>query len=425
MKLHAALGASLIYARGSVLEIGTAWTRVLELAESLDDADYQLRSLLGLSFFQTASSQHRAALALAQRVCTLAAKRSDRTDRLIGERLIGVSQHYLGDQPSARRHLEYVLAHYVPLAQKSYVIPFALDQRVMTYTLLARVLWLQGFPDQAMRTAETSIAAARAANHLNSLCYALSQATCPIALLAGDLVAAERYVEMLLDHATRHPLALWRAWGRCHQGVLVIKHGDVTAGSRLLRDAHDELGEARFAALRLIAFQLAEFLGCAGQIADGLAVIEEALAWTEQTEERWLIAELRRVKGELLLLQGARGAAAAEDHFRQALDWARRQGALSWGLRAATSLARLLRDQNRTREARAILTSVYDRFTEGFATTDLKAAKLLLGKHRHACGLCLPRLRQYDRSARAISWSELARAHACSDETPVESALAR
>jgi predicted ATPase len=122
-----------------------------------------------------------------------------------------------------------------------------------------------------------------------------------------------------------------------------------------------------------------EALGRAGQIADGLAAIEEAILRSERTEERWLIAELLRIKGELFLLQGAPGAAAAaEDHFRQALDWAHRQGALSWELRAATSLARLLSDHGRSADATALLQPIYDRFTEGFATTDLKAAKTLL-----------------------------------------------
>jgi predicted ATPase len=92
-----------------------------------------------------------------------------------------------------------------------------------------------------------------------------------------------------------------------------------------------------------------------------------------------LIAELLRVKGELHLLQGAPGAAAAaENHFRQALDWARQQGALSWELRAATSLARLLRDRDRVDEARDLLAPIYDRFTEGFGTADLQAAKRLI-----------------------------------------------
>jgi predicted ATPase len=169
--------------------------------------------------------------------------------------------------------------------------------------------------------------------------------------------------------------------------VLVIQRGDVITGLRLLRAGFDEFGEAGSAVFRLIAFLMAEALGRARQNAEGLAAIEEAIARSERTEERWAMAELVRVRGELLLLQGAPGAAAAaEDHFRQALDWARRQGALSWELRAATSLARLLRDQGRSANAIACLQPIYDRFTEGFGTADLIAAKQLLGELGDAGG---------------------------------------
>jgi predicted ATPase len=110
-----------------------------------------------------------------------------------------------------------------------------------------------------------------------------------------------------------------------------------------------------------------------------LAMIDEAIVRSEHSEERWLNAEVLRIKGELLLLQGEPGAAAAaESYFRQALDWARRQGALSWELRAATSLARLLSDHGHSADATVLLQPVYDRFTEGFDTSDLKAAKALL-----------------------------------------------
>jgi len=241
---------------------------------------------------------------------------------------------------------------------------------------LARVLWLQGFSDRAMRAAESGVEDARTANHAVSLCYALAHAACPLALLTGDLAAAEHYSTMLLDHSTRHALALWRACGRSFQGVLVIRRGDVLIGLRLLRAGFDEFGDA--AVFRLIAFLMAEALGRAGQNAEGLAAIEEEIARSERTKERWAVAELVRVKGELLLLQGAPGAAAAEDHFRQALDWARQQGALSWELRAAKSLARLLRDRDRVDEARDLLAPIYDRFTEGFGTADLQAGKKLL-----------------------------------------------
>jgi predicted ATPase len=161
--------------------------------------------------------------------------------------------------------------------------------------------------------------------------------------------------------------------------VLVIQRGDVITGLRLLRAGFDEFGEAGSSLLQFLAFLMAEALGRAGQSAEGLAAIDEAIARSERTEERWAMAELVRVKGELLLLQGAPGAAAAaEDHFRQALDWARPQGALSWELRAATSLARLLRDHGRIGEARDLLAPIYERFTEGFGTADLQAARSLL-----------------------------------------------
>ena len=117
----------------------------------------------------------------------------------------------------------------------------------------------------------------------------------------------------------------------------------------------------------------------AGQVAEGLAAVDQALARSESSEERWCIAELLRIKGELILLENAPdAAAAAEDRFRQALDWARRQSALSWELCAAISLARMWRDQGRGKEARELLAPVYDRFTEGFEAADLKIAKSLL-----------------------------------------------
>jgi predicted ATPase len=109
------------------------------------------------------------------------------------------------------------------------------------------------------------------------------------------------------------------------------------------------------------------------------AVADEALAQLDTSEERWIIAELLRLKGELVLLHEAPNAAAvAEDHFRQSLEWAGRQGALAWELRTTMSLARLRHRQRKTSEARKLLNAVYERFTEGFDTTDLVAAKTLL-----------------------------------------------
>ncbi len=229
-----------------------------------------------------------------------------------------------------------------------------------------------------MRTAEDAVQDALEANHAISTYNVLAHAACPIALWMGDFALADRHVKILLDHVTRHPLPLWREFARMFEALLAVSRGDVVSGLRRLRAGFDELGES-LPAFDHLKFQsdIAETLGRAGQIADGLTVAEQAIERCEQTNERWLFAELLRLKGELMLRKES-AAAKAEDSFREALDWARRQGALSWELRAATSLARMLRDQRRCAEAIAVINPVYSRFTEGFGTTDLASAKALI-----------------------------------------------
>ena len=122
-------------------------------------------------------------------------------------------------------------------------------------------------------------------------------------------------------------------------------------------------------------------------MSQGLVAIEEALVRSERTEGGWCVAELLRIKGDLVLQEGGPNfAGAAEDHFAQALDVAHRQGALSWELRAATSLARLWRDQGRNEDAYRLLAPVYGRFTEGFDTADLRAAKALISEFHARSG---------------------------------------
>ena len=259
-----------------------------------------------------------------------------------------------------------------------HVVHFQVAPRVMAGAFLARTLWLQGDADQAARIALSSVEEARTANHANSLGYALSLGACLIALWRGDLDMADGYVGMLLDHSTRYGLSFWLAFGRCYQGQLVIRRGDVTTGLQLLRTGVGEFIESNTTS-RFIAAQMAEALRQAGRIGEGLAVIEGAIRRSKTDEELWATAELLRIKGDLVRMQGIpEASAAAEDQFRQALELSRQQGVLSWELRAATSLALLWRDQGRLAEAMALLRPVYDLFTEGFGTADLKAAKALL-----------------------------------------------
>ena len=380
MKLYAALGASLLSSKGPMPETEAVWAEALGIAESLGDTEYQLRALMGLSVCRLNRGEFWVALTLAQKFYSLAQDRGTPVDLPIGDRMIGVALHYLGDQANARRHIERMLSSYVSPIQRSPLVRFQFDQRVVARGTLARILWLQGFPDQARRTAQSTVDDARALDHAVSLCLALCEVACPVALFTGDLAATECYVAMLLDISAAHALPIWPSRGHRFRGTLLIRNGDFDTGLPLLRTALEQAPEASFQP-RFTWFlgELAEGLGRAGQIAQGLEVIDAALARSERNEDRWCVAELLRIKGELLLLQGGSGApAVAEDHYRQALGWARRQGALSWELRAATSLAKLWRDQNRSTEAIALLAPIYNRFTEGFDTADLKAAKALI-----------------------------------------------
>jgi len=125
--------------------------------------------------------------------------------------------------------------------------------------------------------------------------------------------------------------------------------------------------------------ELAQAFACTGDFQQGIDALDEALAESARREERWCLAELLRMKGEMLLGVDASGSESrAEELLQQSLDWARRQGALSWELRAASSLARLRLRQGKAREGRACLEPVYARFTEGFDTADLAAARQLL-----------------------------------------------
>ena len=126
---------------------------------------------------------------------------------------------YLGDHTNARRHTEAVLSRYVRPRDRSHFVRFQFDQRVVARIMRARLLWAQGFPDQAMREADGAIEEARAVDHAMSLALALAQAGCPVALLSGDLAAAERFITWLLRHAAGHalgPLACLGPVLQCH-----------------------------------------------------------------------------------------------------------------------------------------------------------------------------------------------------------------
>lgn len=379
MVLLTALGVAL-YSIGPKPETKSAWTDVLRIADALDDDDFRLRALWGLWVVGVTGGKQRPALALARKFANLAAKKKDHVAALMGERLIGTSLHFLGENGRGRQHIERSLSHFVPGDNRSHAVRFQFDQFVSASAYAARISWIMGFPDQALRTAEIGVAQALALGHSLSLCYILGSAACPLTLAVGDLSAAERNVTMLIDHSDRHGLALWQIMARRFKGHFDVKTGERDAGSKLLFNAIDSLHEAGFVLYHTEALaEYAEVLGAIGHIAQGLVIINRALAQSRRHEERWCLPELLRIKGDLTLLSTVNGGeAAAEEIFLESLDWARRQQALSWELRTSISLARLRRDRGRASQAHDELAATYARFTEGFATGDLKAARKLL-----------------------------------------------
>jgi hypothetical protein len=310
----------------------------------------------------------------------LAADSGDAVDLMMADRLLATAQHYFGNQWQARHHIDRALVQLDALAQQSQIVRVRFDMRVSTHYFQARILWLQGFAEQALRVVEHNIEEGNAVGQALSFCSVLGQGACPIAYWAGDVDAAERYGAMLLDHTERHPIRLWNIWARCFNGLVMARRGDIGAGLQELRGGLEQAGEARFLPRFLLLLgELAMLLGKTGETALGLETVDKALVRCDARDELWYLAELLRIKGELILLENAPDAAAvAEAHFGRALDCARRQDALSWELRAATSLARLWRGQHRAAEAHNLLAPVCRRFTEGYMTADLQQAKNLI-----------------------------------------------
>jgi len=269
-----------------------------------------------------------------------------------------------------------VLTHDATADHGRDVIRFQVDARLSARVFLSRVLWLQGFSDQSVRTAAISLEEAKATGHAMSVCHSLAWAACSIALWTGNLAAAARYTRMLLDYSREHGLTHWSEPTSRLQAILGSKGGDLDA-----QDCGNTPAPTRSpsttSTVGLLA-ERAEAFVRVGRIAEGLAVIESGFGGSEPG---WVAPELLRLRGELLLSRGPQVATkTAEKLFRQALDEAYGQGALAWELRAATSLARLLRDKGSPAEAIACLQPIYNRFTEGFDTADLITAKHLLNK---------------------------------------------
>lgn len=376
MQLNAGRAWSLMQTKGFVEDTRVAWQRVLDLAERHGDVDHQLRALWGLWAGLQNRSELGPALVLAQRFSVIAADSTDPMDVLVGDRMVGYMLHLMGDQSGAREHLERMVARYQVPVIGSRIIRFVFDQRATAQSFLARILWLQGQADEAERLASALVETAIEEEDVLSLCQVLVQAACPVALFTGDLESADRHVRTLLEHAERHSLAFWQAYGHCFNALLTIRQGAVDAGLKALGNALHELRDMQFGVLYGVF--LAEYAAALGQVGDhtgGLDAVETALARARRNQELWYLPEFLRIKGEIVLRSAEPASRAqAETLFREALEISREQHTPAWELRAATSLAKLVQANGSPDEARRLLGPIHARFTEGLETADYRAA---------------------------------------------------
>jgi predicted ATPase len=244
---------------------------------------------------------------------------------------------------------------------------------------LAEVLWLRGYPAQALQRSQEALTLAQHLAHAHSRVVALASAA-HVHSWRGEHRAACEYAEEQITLARAHGFPHWLAVGIFRRGWTVVAQGHPAAGVVQMRQGWAAF-QATGAHIALLGFwcDLAWAHGIAGQVDEGLALIADALTWVHNAGEYYYEAELYRLKGELLLQSGAQTLdAEAEACFRKAITLAHRQRATSLELRAVLNLSRLWRQQGKSQQARQMLAQMYGRFTEGFDTMDPREAKTLL-----------------------------------------------
>lgn len=384
MQLHAALAAALVYVNGPNRETFGIWSEILASAIALGDHVFEARALWGMWNASQSSGAARNAQAFARRFALLAAEVGDVAGTILAHRLLGTAAHYSGDQQQARASLEQLLQHGGEL-QHGLPLGQSVDQRLVGHATLARVLWLQGLRDQALRLAQDSVSAACDQQQAIVTCYVLVEALVPLMLLSGKWERAAQAIALLRDTSARAGLSVAQACCRCFDEYLRSVQDGGAQHLQAFRAALDDLESLDFGAPRaMLAGQYSLALGRAGRREEGIATVAGVLARCDETGDHWYAAELQRIHGELLFMrqadmpQSEMAMRDAEACLVAALEVSLVQGCRSLQLRASTSLGGLWHMRGRSADAAKLLQSACARVTEGLDWDDYQAAAHLL-----------------------------------------------
>jgi class 3 adenylate cyclase/predicted ATPase len=386
IKLQVALVNALMYVRGyAAPETKAAAERarlLIEQAQALGEPSEDPLLLFSVlySFWvaNTVAFNGDVCRDLSAHFLALAEKQGARVPLMIGHRLMGTSLVCIGEIAAGRMHIDRAMTLYDPLEHRPLATRFGQDIRVVLLCWLSLALWLLGYPDAALAVSERGLSDARETGHAGSLMYALT--VTPLTTVhCGNYTTAKMQSDEAVTLANEKGAVFWRALAVMNQGWLSGLNGKAEDAVHTITSgiaAYRSTGATLFVPLYLL--HLARAYAELGQFGDTERCAGEAIPGVETTKERWYEAEAHRIAGEIALISPAPDAAKAEAYFERALAVARHQQARSWELRAAMSMARMRRDQGKRDEARDLLTPVYNWFTEGFDTHDLKEAKALL-----------------------------------------------
>jgi class 3 adenylate cyclase/tetratricopeptide (TPR) repeat protein len=378
LDLQMALSWSLYMARGprASPERESALARARELGEQLGENAKLMEALLALAALHANRRDFGIARELAERVVAMA-QQAKAPAMLVGAHYVlgGPIRFSTGQFPAAREHLERAveLLGAGPSRNRNYGALFA----QIAPNMLVGVLVILGYPLTALSKAHELLAAARLSSDPFYIAGALFGDLMHHLLLRDTRMLAER-ADAMLSIATEHEIPIHLIVATFFRGWAMAAAGRGEESIAEMRRSISDLVVAEALSTALMLVSLAETCGKNGRVEEALDLVAKGLATAEQTGMRVAEAELHRLKGELLMIKDLGNVAEAEHCLCTAIDVARGQGARLFELRATVSLARLLKQQGETDEARQMLGAIYGWFTEGFDLPDLEEAKALL-----------------------------------------------
>jgi predicted ATPase len=378
LSLWVALGPSLQASKGwAATEVEQAYSRALELSQGLREMPQLFSALFGLQAFYAHRGKLQTARELAERALGLAQNAEEPALLLQAHHLLGYSLVYAGELTLAREHTERVIALYDSRHHSLTFLYGGDDPAVCCLSHRALALWALGYPDQALKSTHDALSLAQRLSHPLSVALALAFAAI-LHQFRRDRQTAQECADAAITLATDQGFPYFLAWGIILQGWALTEQGQGEGIARIRQGlaVYQATGAQSFRPYHLAL--LAERFRAAEQTDEELVAVAEALTWVDKNNEYFYEAELYRLKGELLLKRDDSNIAEAQSCFDRAIEIARNQSAKTFQLRATMSLARLLAKQGQRVEARTMLADIYDWFTEGFDTADLKDAKALL-----------------------------------------------